>query len=127
MDTINEDTAGTYLAYHYGEIKDEINELSTRKNFAGIVQAIVNHINSMLTKGKAEKIGTQIKFIGWLYKRGNDYVKYIIENLFVRSFEGMKRRCTTEQWIYVYQLIPNNLKQVYLLQEKYFITKRIYL
>lgn len=125
MDKINENTASVYLAYHYGEIGKEINELSTRKNFAGIFQAIVNHINLLLSKGQSEKIGARIKVIGWLYKRGNEYVRYIIENLFVRSFEGMKRRCTTEQWIYVYQLIPNNLRNVYQLQAQNYLTKRI--
>ncbi len=124
MNEINENAASTYLAHHYGEIKEEINELSMRKNFAGIFQAIVNHINLLLSKGQIEKIGEKIKFIGWLHKRGNEYVQYIIENLFVRSFEGMKRRCTTEQWIYMYQLIPNNLKHVYQLQNTNYLTQK---
>lgn len=124
MKEINENTASVYLAHHYGEIKAEINELSMRKNFAGVFQAIVNHINLLLSKGQTGKIGIWFKFVGWLYKRGNEYVKCIIENLFVRSFDGMKRRCTTEQWIYMYQLIPKNLKHVYQLQHKKFLTQK---
>lgn len=125
MHQLNENTASTYLAHHYGEIKDEIGELSTRKNFAGVFQAIVNHINLLLSKGQVEKIARSIKFIGWLHKRGNGYVQYIIENLFVRSFVGMKRRCTAEQWIYMYQLIPNNLKNIYQLQNTNYLTQKI--
>lgn len=124
MNEINESTASTYLANHYGEIKEEINELSTRKNFAGILQAIVNHINILLSDGQVEKIGVKFKFIGWLYKRGNEYVQDIIENLFVRSFEGMKRRCTKEQWIYIYQLIPKNLRKLYQLQNTNYLTHK---
>ncbi|NQD71600.1 hypothetical protein HP439_12795 [Sphingobacterium shayense] len=125
MNNINENAASFYLAYHYGEIKEEISKLSDHKNFAGIFQAIVNHINLLLSKGQIEKIGTKIKFIGWLYKRGNVYVKEIIENLFVRSFAGMKRRCTAEQWIYIYQLIPSNLKSIYELQNNNYLTYKV--
>ncbi len=125
MDKINENRAGVYLAFHYGEIKEEINELSSRKNFAGIFQAIVNHINLLIIKGQTEKIGIRIKLVGWLYKRGNEYVQYIIENLFVRSFEGMKKRCSAEQWSYLYASIPNNLKNIYQLQTKNYLTQKI--
>lgn len=118
MDKINENAASVHLAFYYGEIKEEINQLSNRKNFAGIFQAIVNHINLSLTTGQMEKIGIRIKLVGWLYKRGNEYVQYIIENLFVRSFEGMKKRCSVEQWSYLYRVIPNNLKSIYQLQTK---------
>ena len=113
MDKINENTASTYLANQYGEIKAEIDELSTRRNYAGVFQAIVNHINLLLSNGQTKKVAIKIRPIGWLYKRGNEYIQYIIENLFVRSFEGMKRRCTSEQWNAVYQLIPTNLRNVY--------------
>ena len=118
MHQIDENTASAYLVHQYDEIKEEITDLKNRQNFAGIFQAIVNHINLLLKKGQIEKIGVRIKFVGWLHKRGNDYVRYIIENLFVRSFDGMKKRCTAEQWTHVYQLIPYNLKQMYLTQNK---------
>ena len=118
MNKINEQSASQFLANHYDEIKEEINDLSTRRNMAGIFQAIVNHINYLLANGQIEKIGIRLKYIGWLYKRGNEQICNLIENLFVRSFRGMKRRCTTEQWIYMYQHVPRNLKQIYLLQDK---------
>ncbi|MDF2515886.1 MAG: hypothetical protein K0R59_1182 [Sphingobacterium sp.] len=127
MNKINEQSASQYLADHYGEIKEEINDLSSRRNFAGIFQAIVNHINYLLSNGQVEKIGSRLKYMGWLYRRGNEQVRNIIENLFVRSFRGMKRRCTSEQWIYMYQQIPKNLKQIYLLQSNNYITQQSFI
>lgn len=116
MNEINETVASHYLAKHYDEIREQIDTLSSRRNFAGIFQAIVNHFNLLVSEGQLEKIGIRLKYMSWLYKRGNEHVRDIIENLFVRSFRGMRRRCTTEQWIYMYQHIPQNLKQIYLLQ-----------
>mgnify|MGYP003398497835 CR=1 FL=1 len=118
MDKINEKSAGVYLARHYGEIKDEIHRLSVLKNFAGILQAIVNYLKLLLEKRQLNKLGTRIKTIGPLHKKGNDYLKYIIENLFVRSFEGIRRRCTAEEWAALYKEIPSNLKNIYLQQAK---------
>ncbi|AIM39084.1 hypothetical protein KO02_22140 [Sphingobacterium sp. ML3W] len=125
MERINEKKASDYLEIQYVEIKEEIHKLSAHKNFAGVFQAIVNHINLLLSTGQIEKIGLKLKLIGWLYRRGNEYVRYIIENLFVRSFEGMKKRCTAEQWIYMYQSIPKNLKNVYQLQNTNCLIQKI--
>ncbi|WP_333661410.1 hypothetical protein [Chishuiella changwenlii] len=126
MNNINKDIVASYLTSHYNEINDELQDLSSHQNFVGMFQAIINHINVLLTSGQIQKIGTKIKLIGWLYKRGNEYMKYIIENLFVQSFVGMKRRCNSQQWTDLYNTIPANLKQVYLLQNKnYSIQKSI--
>ncbi|ULT23706.1 hypothetical protein KUH03_31835 [Sphingobacterium sp. E70] len=46
----------------------------------------LNHINYLLSNGQIEKIGNRLKYMGWLYRRGNEQVRNIIENLFVRSF-----------------------------------------
>lgn len=116
MDTINENKATDYITAYYKEIHDEIRQLSSRENFAGILQAAVNFLKLLLTNGQIQKIGDRIKVMGWLHKRGNDYVKFIIENLFVRSFDGMKRRCTTVEWNNLYKGIPVALKKVYIAQ-----------
>jgi len=39
----------------------------------------------------------------------------------------MKRRCTSEEWIYMYQQIPKNLKQIYLLQSNSYITQKSFI
>ncbi|MCA5005559.1 DUF7674 family protein [Sphingobacterium bovistauri] len=122
MNKINENIASAYLESHYDEIKDEIKDeihkLSSRKNFPGILQAIINLLRFLQEKGQIQKIGLHIKVIGRLYNNGNDYLKYIIENLFIRSFEGIRKRCTTHEWNALYKQIPVNLKKIYLLQNQ---------
>lgn len=117
MDTINENKAIDYITIHYKEINDEIRQLSNHKNFAGILQAVVNFLKTQLTNGKIQKIGDRIKVMGWLHKRGNDYVRFIIENLFVRSFDSLKKSCTAPQWEDIYKRIPLDLKKVYAAQK----------
>ncbi|WP_447952073.1 DUF7674 family protein [Chryseobacterium koreense] len=113
---INEDRAAVYIAEHHKEIGKEIRELSSNKNFAGILQAVVNLIRCLLEKGEFAKIIRHIKYIGWIYQRGNDYIRYIIENLFVRSFEGIRRRCSPSQWQQLYAEIPKSFQAIYLIQ-----------
>lgn len=117
MDTINENIATDYITAHYKEINNEIRQLSNHKNFAGILQAVVNFLKSQLTNGQIQKIGDRIKVMGWLHKRGNDYVRFIIENLFVRSFDSMKKSCTTPEWEDLYKRFPLDLKKVYAAQK----------
>lgn len=119
---INEARAAVFIAEHHKEIYHEIKELSAHKNFAGILQAIVNLIRTLQEKGDFMKIITHIKYIGWIYHRGNDYIKYIIENLFVRSFEGMRKRCSSNQWKQVYAEMPKAFQVIYRSQTNFFKT-----
>lgn len=116
---INEDRAAIYMAAHHKEIREEIQELSLRKNFAGILQAVLNLIRGLLEKGEFEKIIRHIKYIGWVYQRGNEYIKYLIENLFVRSFESIRKRCSQTQWEQLYAEIPKPFKTLYLTQNRF--------
>jgi len=118
MNRISEEAASAYLEVHYGEIKEQIHHLAVHKNFAGVFQAIVNFLQFLLEKGQVNKVGIRMQVIGKLHEKGNDYLKYIIENLFIRSFKGIKRRCTMEEWSLLYRQIPVNLKCVYLQQIK---------
>lgn len=113
---INEEQAATFLAAHYKEIGTEIKTLSSDKNFAGIFQAIVNQMRDSLDKGEFSKLIKYLKYTAWTYKRGNEYLQYIIENLFVRSFEGIRKKCTNIQWQRLYKKIPKPLKLIYLTQ-----------
>lgn len=108
--------ATIYIAAHYKEIRKEVEELSSSKNFAGILQALVNELRTLLEKGEFRKISCHIKYIGWIYQRGNKYIKYIVENLFVRSFEGIRRKCSQKQWQQLYVEIPESFKAIYLTQ-----------
>lgn len=113
---INEEQAAIFLATHYKEISTEIKSLSSDKNFAGMFQAIVNQMRSSLDKGEFSKLIKYLKYTSWTYKRGNEYLQYIIENLFVRSFESIRKKCTNIQWQRLYKKIPKPLKLIYLTQ-----------
>lgn len=125
MDKINENRATQYIVAHYGEIRQELDQLSAHRNFAGVLQAVVNFLRFLLAKGQIDKAGKHIRVFGRLYTKGNDYLKYIIENLFIRSFEGIKRQCTTDEWNLLYKQIPVNLKKIYLQQKEEYLTKKL--
>lgn len=115
---VNPARAAHYLAAHYPQIKEEIYTLSKNENFAGVLQAIVNYLRMLLTNSEIRKISRLIKFVGCLYPKGNEYIKYIIENLFVRSFEGIRKRSTPQQWQFLFQNFPPPFKNIYLLQNE---------
>lgn len=116
---VNEDKAAVYLAVHHKEISDEIKKLSSGKNFAGVLQAVVNQLRSLLERGEFTKITRHIKYIGWIYNVGNEYIKYIIENLFVRSLEGIRKKCSPEQWQRLYTDIPKSFQAIYRAQNNF--------
>lgn len=118
MNIINENKASAYLENHYDEIKEEIHKLYVHQNIAGIFQAVVNFLRFLLESGQVNKIGKCITVMEPLYNRGNEYLRYIIENLFIRSFDGIKRRCSPDEWSDLYRQIPLNLKKVYTKQEQ---------
>lgn len=116
---INEDVAALYIARHHKEIGGEIRLLSLKHNFAGVLQAVVNLLKSLIEKGRTEKAIHHIKYIGWVYQRGNSHIQYLIENLFVRSFESIRKRCAPEQWKLLYVEIPQAFKTFYLTQNNF--------
>lgn len=121
---INPTRASRYLAAHYPEIKGEIYVLSKNKNFAGVLQAIVNYLRVLIANSEITEVSRHIKFVGCLYVKGNKYIKYIIENLFVRSFEGIRKRSTPQQWQFIFQNLPLPFKNIYLLQNGNYLLKK---
>ncbi|MBW7960613.1 hypothetical protein H3C65_03940 [Patescibacteria group bacterium] len=116
MKTLNPKAAANYLAKKCPDIRNEIMKLSKAQNFAGVMQAVVNYLRTLLADAKLKVIGREIGFVGKVYQRGSDYVKDIIENLFVRSFKGIQKRCTSEEWTYLYPKIPADFRKIYLEQ-----------
>ncbi|CAD7798364.1 hypothetical protein CHRY9390_00325 [Chryseobacterium aquaeductus] len=49
----------------------------------------------------------------WICKNGNSYIRYIIENLFVRSFDNLRKNLKPQQWKFLYQEIPRDFRNVY--------------
>ena len=110
---INRNKAAKYFANYYPEIKEEIRFLSLRKNFAGIIQSIINYLFHLLEQSKQIIVVSKIKEMGWLYTRGNNDVKDLIENLFVRSFRAMQKRCSPAEWNFILEKCPIAFQNIY--------------
>lgn len=110
---INRNKAAKCIAIRYPEIKNDIRSLTLQKNFAGIMQTVINHLFQLLQESKHHAVSAKIHWMGWLYKRGNNTIKDLIENLFVRSFHSMKKRCNPQQWNYLLTKSPKVFQRIY--------------
>ncbi|WP_344824961.1 DUF7674 family protein, partial [Chryseobacterium ginsenosidimutans] len=98
MRTINQKIAIEYLKFFYPPLRKEITNLSVQGNFAGVIQATVNYLKDLLQESKVNIIAHHIKLMDMIYKSGDSYVKDMIENLFVRSFESFKKHAKIQHW-----------------------------
>lgn len=110
--------ASCYLGSRFLEIKSEIRSLSKYNNFPGVLQAIVNNLKELITQGKVKTVSRRIRFVAWVYINGDQYIKYIVENLFIRSFKGIHKQCTENQWQLLYKNLPKPFKTVYQEQQE---------
>lgn len=115
---INENGAIEHLKIFYPSIQNEITQLSAQNNFAGIIQATVNYMKSLLNESKINIVNHNIKMMDWLYRNGTQTVKHIIENLFVRSFRSFKKQTDIHQWKIMYQYMPVSFQKIYTQQER---------
>ncbi|WP_345200400.1 DUF7674 family protein [Chryseobacterium ginsengisoli] len=118
MKTINQKIAIEYLKFFYPPLRTEITQLSGQDNFAGIMQAIVNYLKNLLQESKVNIIAHHIKLMDMIYKIGDSYVKDMIENLFVRSFESFKKHAKISHWKLLYQYMPITFQVIYNDQRK---------
>jgi len=118
MQTINQKIAVEYLKFFYPPLRNEITQLSVQDNFAGIMQATVNYLKNLLQESKINIIAHHIKLMDWLYRNGNSYVRTMIENLFVRSFESFKKHAKIQHWKLLYQYMPVSFQIIYNEQQK---------
>jgi len=118
MQTINQKIAIEYLKFFYPPLRNEISQLSAQDNFAGVIQATINYLKDLLQQSKLNIIAYHIKLMEWLYRNGNSYVKDIIENLFVRSFESFKKHTKIQHWNHLYQYMPVSFQQIYTEQQE---------
>lgn len=118
MQTINQKIAIEYLKFFYPPLRNEITQLSAQDNFAGAIQAIINYLKRLLQESKINIIAHHIKLMDWLYRNGNSYVKAIIENLFVRSFESFRKHAKIQHWKLLYQYMPVSFQTIYTEQRK---------
>lgn len=118
MRTINQKIATEYLKFFYPPLRNEIIQLSAQNNFAGIIQATINYLKDLLEESRINIIAHHIKLMDWLYRNGNSYVKGMIENLFVRSFESFKKHAKLQHWNLLYEYMPVKFQEIYLEQQK---------
>jgi len=118
MRKINEKSTVEYLKAFYPAIRPQITELSERNNFAGIIQTTVDHMKNLLEQARIQSVIRNVKRMDWIYKRGNSYVRYIIENIFIRSFESLRRKASPQQWKFLYQEIPTEFRNIYINQNQ---------
>jgi hypothetical protein len=118
MQTINQKIAIEYLKFFYPPLRNEITQLSVQDNFAGAIQATINYLKDLLLESKINIIAHHIKLMDWIYRNGNSYVRDIIENLFVRSFESFKKHAKIGDWKLLYQYMPVSFQVIYNDQRK---------
>ncbi|MCL4639006.1 MULTISPECIES: DUF7674 family protein [Olivibacter] len=116
MNKINQDEIPDIISAEIPEIKREISELS-RENLAGALQVVVSYIRDRITVHEIAKVIYSISLVGWIYNCGNERVKDLIENLFVRSFNGMRKLCSQYEWGLIEKRIPIKLLTVYTKQQ----------
>ncbi|WP_294299073.1 hypothetical protein [uncultured Chryseobacterium sp.] len=118
VQTINQAKATEYLKFFYPPLRTEIIQLSGQDNFAGIIQSTINYLRRLLQESKVNIIAHHIKLMEMIYRSGDSYVKNMIENLFVRSFESFKKRAKISHWKLLYQYMPVTFQVIYNDQQK---------
>ncbi len=118
MPTIDQKIASEYLKFFYPPLRTEITQLSIQDNLAGIMQATINYLKKLLHESKVNIIAHHIKLMEMIYKGGDSYVKDMIENLFVRSFESFKKHAKISHWKLLYQYMPVTFQVIYNDQRK---------
>lgn len=118
MKTIEINELAEIICTEIPDIKPELNKLSSKENIAGMIQIVVTFTRELLKTRNWGKVNWNMMLIGWIYGRGDQTIKDIIENVYVRSFNGMKNICGQFEWEILQKKIPANLYSVYLYQNK---------
>ncbi|WP_051878481.1 hypothetical protein [Chryseobacterium sp. FH1] len=75
-------------------------------------------MKDLMEQTKIQSVIRNVKRMDWIYKRSNSYVRYLIENIFIRSFESLKRKTNPQQWRFLFQEIPADFKNIYMKQTR---------
>jgi hypothetical protein len=118
MRAINQKIAIEYLKFFYPPLRKEITNLSVQDNFPGVIQATVNYLKDLLQESKVNIVAHHLKLMDMIYKGGDSYVKDMIENLFVRSFESFKKHSKIQHWKLLYEYMPVTFQVIYNDQRK---------
>ncbi|WP_312751791.1 DUF7674 family protein [Epilithonimonas hominis] len=113
MNKINEEKAVEYIKQSFPKMESEISNLSGEHNFGAVLQLMVDRTKVLLDESNLFEIIEVIKKTEWIYKNGNSYVRYMIENIFVLCFNSLKKRAQTQQWKIIEQEICSDFLTVY--------------
>lgn len=120
MYKINQMELPEIIAQEIPEIKSEIGRLSSKENIAATLQIVVTYTREMLTRRQVAKVNYCMALMGWIYNLGNEPIRDLIENLFVRSFNGMRSLCLPNEWDQIQSRIPVKLYNVYMVQNSFY-------
>lgn len=118
MYKINQTELPEIIAQEIPEVKNEIGKLSSKENIAATLQIVVTYTREMLTRHQVAKVNYCMALMGWIYSLGNEPIRDLIENLFVRSFNGMRSLCRPKEWNEIQSRIPTRLYTVYMAQNE---------
>jgi hypothetical protein len=120
MYKINQVELPEIIAQEIPEIKSEIGRLSSKENIAATLQVVVTYTREMLTRHQVAKVNYCMALMGWIYNLGNEPIRDLIENLFVRSFNGMRSLCRPNEWDQIQSRMPAKLYMVYKGQNSFY-------
>lgn len=113
MKKLNYFSASYFMAGKFKGIRSEIKGLAQKRNFAGVVQALVNHLKTLQAQGDLKKVINYITYLGKVYSKSNAYVQYMIENLFIRSLDSIGRCGSSLSWHSIYKQMPQSFVLIY--------------
>lgn len=105
--------ASFFLMGKCTQISIQLGSLASKSNFAGILQALVNHFHSLIEKAEIPTMVNYLYMISRVYRKGDEETRFLVENLFLRAQHGIKRRCTGDQWQYYYEHMPLALRKAH--------------
>ncbi|MBO9594572.1 MAG: hypothetical protein J7599_16840 [Niabella sp.] len=104
-------------------IEDElpaiVHELETTRQFGNalhIMQVLVRFIKGMLATHNLPVVIKCMRMVDRIYEKGDRIVKNAIENIFIRSFSGLQKKCSKAEWKLLSTKIPITLYSVYIQQ-----------
>lgn len=116
MKKLNEKLAVEHMKVFYPYMRNEITGFSADHNFGGILQILVDDLKDSMRKENILKILNSIKRMEFIYNRGNSYVRYMIENLFIRSFKSIRMKAKPQQWKIICQEMSESFLQIHKIQ-----------
>jgi len=110
MIAMDKTQASFFLVQKCTQISTQLGALASKSNFAGILQAVINHFHSLIEKAEIPTMVNYLRTISRVYRKGDQETRFLVENMFLRAQQGIKNRCTGDQWQYYYGHMPLDLR-----------------